>query len=64
MGTPELDGVRVFDPQGKLLAIIHLPERCANLCFGGERGNILFMAAQHSLYRMPLNIRGAEWLGL
>jgi sugar lactone lactonase YvrE len=30
-----LDGVRVYDPDGRALAHIHLPERCANLCFGG-----------------------------
>ena len=32
-----LDGVMVFNPQGKPIAHIHLPERCANLCFGGSR---------------------------
>ncbi len=54
-----LDGVRVFDPQGRALAHIHLPERCANLCFGGPRHNRLFMAASHSLYALHVNTRGA-----
>ncbi len=45
MGTEELDGVRIFNPQGKAIGMIHLPERCANLCFGGEQRNRLFMAA-------------------
>src|SRR3546814_13472213 len=31
MGTAELDGVRVFSPEGDLLGKIALPERCANL---------------------------------
>jgi gluconolactonase len=35
MGTPELDGVVVFSLEGKLIGRIRLPERCANVCFGG-----------------------------
>jgi gluconolactonase len=54
-----LDGVRVFNPQGLAIGHIHLPERCANLCFGGARGNRLFMAAGHSLYAVYVNTRGA-----
>ena len=37
MGSPELDGVVVFTPQGKLIGRIKLPERCANVCFGGTQ---------------------------
>ena len=54
----ELDGVRVYDPRGHLLAHIHLPERCANLCFGGPRMNRLFMASTHSLYALHVNAQG------
>lgn len=54
-----LDGVRVYDPQGVALAHIHLPERCANLCFGGAKNNRLFMASTHSLYALHVNVRGA-----
>jgi gluconolactonase len=54
-----LDGVRVFDPQGRALGHVHLPERCANLCFGGPKRNRLFMAASHSLYALHVNARGA-----
>ena len=58
--SPEaLDGVRVFNPQGVALAHIHLPERCANLCFGGAGRNRLFMAASHSLYALYVETRGA-----
>jgi gluconolactonase len=57
--TPELDGVRVFNPQGKPIGQIVLPERCANLCFGGAKGNRLFMAATHSLYALYVNTLGA-----
>lgn len=54
-----LDGVRVYSPEGQPLAHIHLPERCANLCFGGAKGNRLFMAGSHSLYALYVNARGA-----
>src|SRR5216683_494284 len=35
MGTEALDGVNVFNSEAKLIGRIDLPERCANLCFGG-----------------------------
>ena len=35
MGSEGRDGVRVFAPDGTPIGRIHLPERCANLCFGG-----------------------------
>ena len=49
MGTADLDGVRIFNPAGDPIGHIDLPERCANLCFGGRKHNRLFMAASHSL---------------
>jgi len=52
------DGVVVYDPQGVKLGHIHLPERCANLCFGGAKMNRLFMASSHSLYALYVNARG------
>jgi gluconolactonase len=55
----DLDGVRVYDRDGGSLAHIALPERCANLCFGGRHNNRLFMAASHSLYALYVNTRGA-----
>ncbi|MCQ9618107.1 SMP-30/gluconolactonase/LRE family protein [Paenalcaligenes niemegkensis] len=59
MGSEELDGVRVFSKQGTPLGHIHLPERCANLCFGGKNNNQLFMAAGKSLFSLYVNVRGA-----
>lgn len=59
MGTPELDGVRVFSPEGKLIGRIALPERCANLCFGGKHRNRLFMASCTSIYSLYVNTQGA-----
>jgi gluconolactonase len=40
-----LNGVMVFDQEGKRIGKISLPERWANLCFGGLHKNRLFMAA-------------------
>lgn len=55
----DLDGVMVFNPQGKAIGHIRLPERCANLCFGGAKNNRLFMASSHSLYALYVETRGA-----
>ncbi|WP_342325685.1 SMP-30/gluconolactonase/LRE family protein [Kosakonia sp. BYX6] len=62
MGTAELDGVRVFNNQGKAIGMIHLPERCANLCFGGEQRNRLFMASSTSIYSLYVNTQGVKLL--
>ncbi len=60
MGAPELDGVHVFNPAGNLIGRIALPERCANLCFGGAHRNRLFMACGHGLYALYVNTQGAK----
>ena len=60
VGKPEdLDGVMVFNPQGKAIAHIRLPERCANLTFGGPKNNRLYMASCHSLYALYVEAHGA-----
>jgi len=56
---PGFDGVIVFDPEGKRIGKIVLPERSANLCFGGVKRNRLFMAASHSIYSLYVNTQGA-----
>ena len=37
----ERDGVHCYAPDGTLIGMIHLPEVCANLCFGGRHRNRL-----------------------
>jgi gluconolactonase len=59
MGSDALDGVRVISPAGKMIGRIALPERCANLCFGGRARNRLFMAASQSIYSVFVNTQGA-----
>ncbi len=56
---PNEDGVRCYAPDGDLLGKVHLPEVCANLCFGGRKRNRLFMAASTSIYALYLNVQGA-----
>jgi gluconolactonase len=61
-GTGEgLDGLSIFNPQGKLIGRIDLPERCANLCFGGRYRNRLFMAASTSVYSLYVNTQGVAY---
>jgi len=59
MGDPALDGVAIFNPDGRLIGRIDLPERCANLCFGGTYRNRLFMASSRSMYALYVNTQGA-----
>ncbi|MDA1095436.1 MAG: SMP-30/gluconolactonase/LRE family protein [Acidobacteria bacterium] len=53
------NGVTVWSPQGTLLGRIRLPEVCANLAFGGPKGNRLFMCASQSLYAVYVHTQGA-----
>jgi gluconolactonase len=53
------DGVAIFDPDAKMIGHVLLPERCANICFGGAKRNRLFMAASTSLYALYVNAQGA-----
>ena len=52
-------GVTVWNPAGRLLGRIRLPEGCANVCFGGPKRDHLFMTASQSLYMLKVNIQGA-----
>ena len=52
------DGVAVFAPDGELIGRILLPERCANVCFGGAKRNRLFMAASQSVYALYVETQG------
>ena len=60
MGSEALDGVVVFAPDGTKIGRIALPERCANVCFGGAKRNRLFMAASQSLYALYVNTQGVK----
>jgi gluconolactonase len=53
--------VHVFSPEGQRIGLIQLPEICANLCFGGEKRNRLFMTASQSLYAVYVETQGAHF---
>jgi gluconolactonase len=56
----EGDGVHVLAPDGTMIGRIVLPERAANLTFGGRDGGWLLMTATTSLYRVPVGARAAQ----
>jgi gluconolactonase len=56
---PKEDGVRCYAPNGDLIGKIHLPETCANLCFGGKKRNRLFMTASTSVYATYVETQGS-----
>jgi len=58
MGQQGLDGVSVFNKDGKLIGRIDLPERCGNVCFGGRHRNRLFMCGSTSVYSLFVNTQG------
>ena len=59
MGAEGLDGVAIFNKEGKPIGRIDLPARCANLCFGGTYRNRLFMCGSTGMYSLYVNTQGA-----
>jgi gluconolactonase len=57
--TVGYNGVTVWNPDGKLLGRIRLPEVCGNVCFGGPKRNRLFMAGSQSIYAVYTQTQGA-----
>lgn len=47
------------DALAQAIAHIRLPERCANLCFGGPKNNRLYMTSCHSVYALYVEAHGA-----
>ncbi|MDF0601723.1 SMP-30/gluconolactonase/LRE family protein [Psychromarinibacter sp. C21-152] len=58
--TSAADGVQCFAPEGTLLGKILVPQVVSNLCFGGRDGQRMFITATRSVYRVFVDIRGAE----
>ncbi len=55
------DGVTVYDPSGKKIAHIAVPEKwTANLCFGGKGKRVLFITASEGIYVLPMRVKGVE----
>ena len=53
------DGIHCLDPDGTLLGKLLLPEKCANLVFGGLKRNLLLVCATTSVYAIMLKVTGA-----
>ncbi|MBX3498146.1 MAG: SMP-30/gluconolactonase/LRE family protein [Alphaproteobacteria bacterium] len=58
--TSAADGVHCFQPDGTLIGKIKVPERVANLEFGGARRNHLYITATTSLYSLKVPVNGAK----
>jgi gluconolactonase len=58
-GDPNEDGVRCYTRDGDLLGKIHIPETVANLCFGGQQRNRLYICGSTSLYAVYTSVQGA-----
>lgn len=52
-------GVMVFNPAGKRIGHIRLPNLCANLTFAGPKRNMLMMCAGQSIYTLQVQTQGA-----
>ncbi len=51
-------GIKCFNPQGEVIGQLLLPDLVANLTFGGENSNILYVTCSSNLYSMELNQQG------
>ncbi len=51
-------GVSVYNSSGEKLGTIDVPERPANLCFGGKDRQTLFITARTSLYAIRMGVKG------
>ena len=52
-------GVWIFSPEGKPLGTIVMPEKSANVAWGGPDRKTLYVTASSSIYRIHLTIAGA-----
>ncbi len=57
-GSRDKAGVIVLSPDGKILALIPVPEDPANVEFGGADGKTLYICAGKSLYRIATTMTG------
>ena len=54
------DGVHCLEPDGTLIGKVLVPERVANVVFGGPKRNRLFICATTSLYAVLVAVNGAK----
>ena len=51
-------GIWIFDPEARHLGVIQVPEGAANLGWGGENWQTLFITARSSIYQIQLKVSG------
>ena len=56
-------GLQVFDPSGKQLGIVAIPEHPANVAFGGKDNKTLYVTARTSLYAVETAATGHVFPG-
>jgi len=56
--TSSAEGVHCLNPNGDLIGKVQVPEVVANVCFGGEKMNRLFICGTTTLYATFLNVSG------
>lgn len=60
-GNSQTNGITVFNPAGKKIDHIDVPEKwAANVCFGGKDRKTLFITASTGLYSIRMNVRGGN----
>lgn len=52
--------VWVYNPKGELIEQIEFPESPSNICFGGEKRDILFVTARKGVYTLKMNVNGVN----
>ena len=57
-GQRHTGGIYVFNPEGKQLAFLPVPETPTNCVFGDRDRKTLYVTAGKSLYRVKLNVPG------
>jgi gluconolactonase len=58
------EGLWVFDPSGKRLGILDIPEKPSNCCWGDADRRTLFITAKSSVYRVRMKTPGVDVLAL
>ena len=53
-------GIHVFDKGGSKIGVIATPENPANVCFGGEKYDTLFITARTGFYSVKTLAKGAK----
>jgi gluconolactonase len=56
-------GLQVFDPSGRKLGIIPIPEAPANVTFGGKDSKTLYVTARTSVYTVDMEVAGHRFPG-